>query len=157
MEEFAQPLYGDQIAGQLISSGQPWQIWIGVGLVLLQAFFLPIGYALFKGILSIHKMREALETENRTLKRDAEMNTMDKKFSDKYISLEKKVDGTFLNVCHKVDESETTMKYEFKEFKCLILAKVQESETQRNAQYERIIDFMGYIRGEDNKISGRAK
>jgi len=128
MEPIVNPLFNDQVAGQLISSGQTWQIWVAVGIILLQILILPGIYKVGNLLLLAHKKQEALETENRTLKRNAELKDMNTHFAEEINKIH-----------HRIDEQETNWKSE------LHLLR-----TQLNGQYEKIIDLIGHLKEKVN-------
>lgn len=83
--------------------------------------------------MTSHKKQEALETENRTLKRDAEVKEMKTHFAEEITKIH-----------HRIDETETTWKSELKDLR-----------TQLNNQYERIIDLIGNLKEKVNDAPRR--
>ncbi|MDR2555369.1 MAG: hypothetical protein LBC64_08080 [Fibromonadaceae bacterium] len=89
------PVFNDQLAGQLISSGN---VAIAVALVLLQIAIIPIAALVFRRWEATNKRIIDLEAENRKISRDKQAEAFDNRISQ----LEKDND-------HKIDEISRTV------------------------------------------------
>jgi len=70
----ANPVFSDQVAGQLIKSGETWQILIAVVFMIMQVIIFPSVIFMVKWLLALRKKQDEIETENRKLHRDEQIS-----------------------------------------------------------------------------------
>jgi uncharacterized protein HemX len=111
------PVFNDQFAGQLASSGHEL---IGTGLVLLQILILPIVMYFIKNwqagqkkqieeLNAAHKKNIDLETENRKLLRDSQIKEIENKSEDKFKSFENRIGNLEKDNNYKIDKMTENM------------------------------------------------
>jgi uncharacterized coiled-coil protein SlyX len=114
------PVFNDQFAGQLASSGHEL---IGTGLVLLQIIVLPVAMYFIKGwqagqkkqieeLNAAHKKNIDLETENRKLIRDQQMEKLENRIG----ILEKDNNHKIDDMSKQMENLNGTMKRLFDKF-----------------------------------------
>jgi uncharacterized protein HemX len=117
VEPIANPVFNDQLAGQLTSQGHEL---IGIGLVLLQILVLPIAMYFIKNwqtaqkkqleeLNAAHKKNIDLETENRKLLRDQQIGKIENKSEDRFKGFENRIRNLEKDKDQKIDEMSKTM------------------------------------------------
>jgi len=103
------PVFNDQFAGQLASSGSAA---VAVGLVILQILIIPLGFHLFKAWNAKQKQIIDLETENRKMARDEQISNLDHRLSH----LEKDNNYKIEEMARTMERMNTTMTRLFEKF-----------------------------------------
>jgi uncharacterized protein HemX len=108
------PAFNNELASELVKTGNQTYTYIAVGLVLLQLVIIPLSIQIFKvwqtrneekvkELQAAHKKIIDLETENRTQKRDAEIKEIKNDYNGKFSDLENRVQHLEKDLTNKID------------------------------------------------------